>query len=78
MNDKWWKAAGALVAALLALSVWFAKVELLENREQNKAQWARQAALERCIMEKLASHGERLAHIEGFHEAEKLYKNKPK
>lgn len=61
-KDVYWKIAGAAIAFLLSLSVWFAQTEFADIKAQNKAQWQASVKL-----------SERMAHLEGFHEGERCY-----
>lgn len=71
-KELWWKIGGSAIVFLLGLALWFAQAKLsdvqtefAEVKAQNKAQWQAQQKL-----------SERLARIEGFHEAERCYQNK--
>jgi hypothetical protein len=66
-KDIYWKIAGAVIAFLLSLAVWFAQTELLDLKAQNKAQWAQAAKDRDCFQQ-------RLSHLEGWHECERQLK----
>ena len=63
-----------IVVALAAVAWWFVQSELTDFKVQNKLQWAEAAKTKECFLLDLGKTKERLAHIEGFHEAERLYK----
>jgi hypothetical protein len=61
-REVWWKVGGVVIMFLLSLALWFAQTELTDVKAANKAQWQAQQKL-----------SERMAHLEGFHEAERCY-----
>jgi|WetSurMetagenome_2_1015567.scaffolds.fasta_scaffold38931_2 hypothetical protein len=73
MKEDWWKYT---LLALAAVAWWFARGEIEDFRLQNKLQWQEAAKTKECIMTDLSKTKERLAHIEGVHEAEKLYQQR--
>jgi hypothetical protein len=73
MKEDWWKYA---LLALAAVAWWFVQAELKENREQSVLKWQEAARTKQCFMEELSKMKERMSHIEGFHEAERMYKKK--
>jgi hypothetical protein len=61
-REHWWKIGGTVIMFLLSLAIWFAQSELTDMKASNKSQWQ--------LVQKLS---ERMAHLEGFHEAERCY-----
>jgi hypothetical protein len=60
--------------ALAAVAWWFIKVELEDFKTQNKLQWQEAAKTKQCLFEEISKTKERIAFLEGFHEAEKRYR----
>ena len=74
-TQPWYKSeltiAGTIITLLLAVSIWFIKAEIMDSRDQNKLQWATFSRDISCLKE-------RVAHLEGYHQAEKDYGCKAK
>ena len=81
-DQPWYKSelaiAGSVIAALFALALWFAKEEMISNKEQNKAQWSEAAKTKDAFKDRLSLLEQRIAAIEGFHKAEEFYNCKEK
>jgi len=75
VKDSWPKYA---LLALAAVSWWFLQGELTDFKASSKTQWQEAARTKDCLKDELAHLKARVAHIEGFHEAERQGKGKGK
>lgn len=65
------------ILALAAISWWYFQTSDSDRKRQDVAQWQEWSKTKECLMTDLSRIRERMAHIEGFHEAERQYKRKP-
>ena len=63
--------ATTIIVLLIAGMGWFVTDLIKDTKEQNKAQWAAAARTKECLFEKINHLGERVARIEGYHEAQR-------
>ncbi len=75
MKEGWWKYA---VLALSAIAWYFVQADLSDKKSQDKALWQQSAQTKEKLTQELSEVKQRLARIEGFHEAEQFYKCKTK
>lgn len=63
-REIWFKIGSGILAFLISLALWFAQMELSDIKANLKAIGKSQDKL-----------SERMAHLEGFHEAERCYRD---